>query len=123
MQGLPTAVRSPEDVSIARRIHCKIDELGRANPVIGPGFHNGRHFTTYVEDVKALKRDNRLDDAEKLLLEMVTAVEAENGIAKMGLPPWYYEQLAIVYRKRKDPAKEVALELRGRRSYTVMFSA
>lgn len=101
--------RSPEDVSIARRIHCKIDELGRANPVIGPGFHNGRHFTTYVEDVKALKRDNRLDDAEKLLLKMVTAVEAENGIAKMGLPPWYYEQLAIVYRERKDPAKEVAI--------------
>ena len=101
--------RSPEDASIAQRIHCKIDDLGRANPVTGPGYYNGRHFTTFVADVEALKKDNRFDDAEKLLLELVAATEAEDEIAKMGVAPWYYEQLAVVYRKQKDPAKEVAI--------------
>ena|GEM_PF-967283 len=100
---------SGKDASIAQRIRLKIDELGHANPVAGPGFHNGRHSTTYVEDVEALKRANRLDDAEKLLLELVAANEAEAEITKWGVPPWYYEQLAIIYRKQNAIAKEVAI--------------
>lgn len=37
----------------------------------------GRHYTEWVETVKALKRDGRLDEAEALLLECVVATELE----------------------------------------------
>ena len=42
-----------------------------------PGFYKGKHYTKYVDEVKSLMRDNRLDDAERLLLELVNATEAE----------------------------------------------
>ena len=101
--------RSQEHASIAKRIRGKIDELGRTNPLNEPGCWNGRHFTTYVADVEALKREGRLAEAEELLLELVAATEAEDELVKMGVAPWYYEQLAIIYRKCKEPAKEVAI--------------
>lgn len=106
---LATWFRSPQDASIAKRIHSKVDELGRINPVAGPGYYNGRHFTTYVTDVKALKKDGRLDEAEKLLLELVAATEAEDKVDKCGVAPWYYEELAKIYRKRKEYAQEIAI--------------
>jgi len=96
-------------VPIAKRIRDKIDELGRTSPLVEPGCFNGRHFTTYVTDVEGLKREGRLDDAEQLLLQLVTATEREDAVCEMGVAPWYYEQLALVYRKRKEPGKEVAI--------------
>jgi hypothetical protein len=42
-----------------------------------PGVLGGRHYTEYVEQVKGLKRAGRLDEAEKLLLKLVDAVEEE----------------------------------------------
>jgi len=47
------------------------------------GFHEGRHYTAYVEVVEDLKRQNDLDEAEKLLLSLVVATEAESR-AKTG---------------------------------------
>jgi len=72
-----------------------------------PGYYKGRHFTTYVEEVKALKRKEQLEEAERLLLELVKASEAEDKVDKLGVAPWYYEQLAMLHRKRKDYAAEV----------------
>ncbi len=72
------------------------------------GFINGRHYTELAEDVKALKRENKLDEAEGLLLKIIPALIAE---AKAEGPywfiaPWYFEQLAIIYRKQKLIFKE-----------------
>lgn len=39
--------------------------------------------------------------------ELIKAVEAESRAEKWGVAPWYYEQLAIIYRKRKDYLKEI----------------
>ncbi len=66
----------------------------------------GDHFTMYVNDVSQLIRDGRLEDAEKLLLELIDANEREaksNG----GVAPWYYEKLAIVYKKQKQHESEL----------------
>lgn len=72
------------------------------------GFYNGKHYTEYVNEVKRLKREDRLEDAEKLLLNLINAAESESRSEKMGcVPPWYYNQLAIVYRKRRDYKNEV----------------
>lgn len=58
----------------------------------------GRHYTEWVEPVKELKRKGKLDEAERILLACVAATEREDEITKWGVAPWYYEQLAIVYR-------------------------
>ncbi len=73
------------------------------------GTLRGKPYTEYVEEVKALKRHGRNDVAESLLLELVEVIEAEAAEQQWGVAPWYYEQLAIIYRKRKDRAAEVAI--------------
>jgi len=74
-----------------------------------PGFYNGKHYTRYVDEVKSLMRDNRLDDAERLLIELVNATEAEARSGGFGVAPWYYERLAVLYRKKKDIEAEIAI--------------
>ncbi len=109
LSSLSTWFRRPEEKSIAERIHQKIDELARACPISKPGYYRGRHFTTYVFDVENLKRNNQIDEAECLLLELVEATEAESNVDKCGIAPGYYEELAKIYRKRKDYRNEVAI--------------
>ena len=71
-----------------------------------PGFYKEKHFTEYVAEVKSLTRENRLEDAEKLLLELINANESDS---KYGVAPWYYEKLTIIYRKKKDLNAEIAI--------------
>lgn len=70
---------------------------------------NGTHYVNQVEAIKQLKRENRNDEAVGLLLKCVDATEAESEVAGCGVAPWYYEQLAILYRKNKDYESEVAI--------------
>lgn len=81
--------------------------LRRDNTSSAPGLVRGRHYTEYVEDVKALRRSGREVEAERLLLELIDATEAEARAEKWGVAPWYYEQLAISYRKQGNPQGEV----------------
>lgn len=74
-----------------------------------PGYYQGRHFSTYVEEVKALKRNKDLEKAEELLLQLVDATERLSMVTGMGVAPWYYSELAKIYRKRRDYASEVAI--------------
>ncbi|MGA9762020.1 MAG: hypothetical protein WBQ14_06335 [Gaiellaceae bacterium] len=73
------------------------------------GFVRGRHFTEYVEDVKQLKREGRHNEAERLLFELVDATETESKVKQWGVAPWYYEQLAIIYRKLGERQKEIEI--------------
>ncbi|MEJ5240072.1 MAG: hypothetical protein WHS87_02630 [Anaerolineales bacterium] len=109
LNSLATWFRSRQDSSISERIYNKIAELGRENPIAGPGYYNGRHFTTYVNEVESLKRQGKIEEAEKLLLELVAATEAEDKVDNRGVAPWYYEELAKIYRKQKEYAKEVSI--------------
>lgn len=74
-----------------------------------PGYYKGLHYTKYVDQVKRLKSSGNYDKAEELLLHLIDAVEAEAKAEGCGVAPWYYEQLAIIYRKRKDYQAEVAI--------------
>ena len=69
----------------------------------------GWHYTDAVDDVKRLKREGRIGKAETLLLRCVAATEAEARRERFAPAPWYYDQLAIIYRQQSDPAKEVAI--------------
>lgn len=74
-----------------------------------PGYIDSRHFTSYVEKVKALKRAGRLSECKSLLLKILDANEAQARIPGGVLAPWWYEQLAIIYRKQKNYTAEVAV--------------
>lgn len=73
------------------------------------GALRGKHFTAYVDEVKTLRRHGHDDSAEELLLELLRVIEAEASEQAWGVAPWYYEQLAIIYRKRRDAPAEVAI--------------
>jgi len=73
------------------------------------GYVRGRHFTTYVKEVKLLKRSDQLAEAEQLLWELVDATERQACVDGLGVAPWYYEQLAIIYRKQKRYDAEVEI--------------
>jgi hypothetical protein len=74
-----------------------------------PGLYKGRHYTEYVDEVQQLIRENKLEDAEKLLAELVNATEDEAHQNNWGVAPWYYERLALVYRKKKDTESEIGI--------------
>jgi hypothetical protein len=70
---------------------------------------DGKHYTDYVEAVKSLKKEGKLDEAITLLLRLVAATEAESAVTGLGVAPWYYEQLAIIYHKQVLPLEERAI--------------
>jgi hypothetical protein len=109
LNGLATWFRSTPDVSIFKRIHEKIDELGREQPLLGVGYVQGRHYATFVEDVENLKRLGKFEEAEMLLLELINATEEEDKSRNWGVAPMYYEELAKLYRKNKNFTQEIAI--------------
>ncbi len=74
-----------------------------------PGYVRGQHYTRYVADVGRLVRAKRGVSAERLLLELIDAAEAEAHATNGGVAPWYYEQLANLYQRRGDHAAEQAI--------------
>jgi len=82
--------------------------LARSTPP-AHGLFKGKHYTEYVEDIKALKRHDALEEALELLNALIDAVEDEARVEGRGVAPWYYEQAAIVCRKRRDFSGEVAV--------------
>ena len=73
------------------------------------GFYNGRHFTEWAETAKDLKKNGDLNGAIVLLGHLIEATEAEATAQRDTPAPGYYMQSAIVFRKLKDPASEVAV--------------
>jgi hypothetical protein len=62
-----------------------------------------------VYDVENHKRSDKLDVAEELLLELINAIEEEAKVKNWGVAPWYYDELAKIYRKKKNYVQEVAI--------------
>ncbi len=73
------------------------------------GLVRGRHYTSWVDVIKELRREGGVAEAEQLLLECVAAVESESRAEGWGVAPAYYEQLAILYRK--ESKSEMELEI------------
>jgi len=74
---------------------------------------DGIPYFEYPPRIARLKREGRLEEAAELLRRLVVVVEVEADQSAFGLQwklaPWYYEQLAIVYRKLKQFSNEVAI--------------
>ena len=46
---------------------------------------------------------------EKLLFALIKTLEDESIVENFGVAPWYYEELAKIYRKQKEYAREIAI--------------
>ncbi len=55
-----------------------------------------------------MKRNGQLAQAESLLLEIVETEEANAKVTKRGVATWWYEQLAILYRRMGRLSDELA---------------
>lgn len=91
--------------SVADEMNSKVYEIRQVGSV------DGQHYTDSVEKVKQLKREGKHHDAINILLQAVDSTEKESEFAGegWGVAPWYYEQLAIIYRKEKEYQKEVEI--------------
>lgn len=74
-----------------------------------PGYYQGRHYTAYVDQVRMLEREGSFDKAAHLLLGLIDATEAENNVERCGAAPWYYKELAHIYRTRGNTAAAQAI--------------
>ena len=84
---------------------------GKKHQYSPPKSSPGGHYTDYVDRVKQLKAEKRNEEAIKLLLKLVAETEKESKKQGegWGVAPWYYEQLAILYRKEKQYDSEVEI--------------
>lgn len=65
---------------------------------------DGRPYHEHVAAVKTMRRAGNLDEAAGLLLRLIDAVEREAAIPLAGrvcVAPWYYRELAAIYRRLK----------------------
>ena len=110
---------APDPVQEVTEIMQEIEESGS---------DEDGHYTDNVDKIKQLKRDKKYDEAIEILLKCVDLTENESEKAnkkpihdekfaflsegrtnQWGVAPWYYEQLAIIYRKQKKYSEEVAI--------------
>lgn len=74
----------------------------------GTSAPEGNHYTDFTDKVEHLVQEKHYEDAIRLLLTLVDATEKEAKKAG-GVAPWYYEKLAVIYRKQKRYEDEVAI--------------
>lgn len=67
----------------------------------------GESLASHTETIRELERNGDTKEAISLLLECVEATEQQAEANGMGVAPWYYERLAIIYRKQKQIEKEL----------------
>lgn len=101
---------------VAREIDGKSPaEIAAARPPLqpgrgrGPGFHQGRHNSEWFPEVRRLRQAGNEAAAEELLLRLVDATESEASHTGYGVAPAAYEQLAVIYRRRGDTPRELAI--------------
>ena len=112
MRWLKKLLGIQEDNDQSEMMENVIDEFNSEQSQIKEaGSVDGFHYTEYVEHIKQLKREKKHQEAIDLLLKLVDATESEAKEAGggWGVAPWYYEQLAILYRKEKRYADEIAI--------------
>lgn len=74
-----------------------------------PGYLGEKHYLAFVEEVRKLKREGNFEIAKALLIRLLSAVEEESIITGHVKPPWYYNELAKIYRKQGDYESELSV--------------
>lgn len=80
--------------------------------ILGPKGKKSDFFETSVnpiDQVNRLVQQNDYDNAIALLFTFLDAEEKRAKRSREGVAPWFYERLAVIYRKQKKYADEVAI--------------
>ena len=104
-------VKRVSNKSVSQRIYAKVRELA---PGYLPGYVNNEHYYAVMKRAKNLIRDGKVEDADSLVDAAFTAFEAYSRIGMSltqpgTVPPANYHDFAILYRKQRDYAREVAI--------------
>ena len=104
--------RAPKSVT-KRAILPKVREL-RGGDL--PGYIKGTHYSVYMKQAKQLVQDGNVQEADSLVDTAFTGLEEAERIGGeasltnyVGVPPALYRDFAVLYRKLKDYAREVAI--------------
>ena len=100
-----------------KNINTQIDEFEDGSILISSDksnglLNNGKHYTEMLGSITTLKRHNKNQEVIDILKETIKAIEREKKLSKEKYyitAPYYYEQLAIMYRKEKQYQDEVNL--------------
>lgn len=109
LSTLASWFRNSKDDSINKRIRQKLVNIAKLSNIEKPGYFEGRHYSSYIPDIKDLKQKGDFDNVEYLLLNLVNAVEVESISENTQVAPFYYEELAKLYHKQKDYSKEISI--------------
>ncbi|MFC4552417.1 hypothetical protein [Halorussus sp. GCM10023401] len=91
---------------LLRALGSKTDDSPKMDSATASSVGSFDHYTDAVDTIKQLKREQRHDEAESLLLWCIEQTEQE----EFGDPaPWYYKHLAIVYRKENRYHDEIQI--------------
>jgi len=109
LSSLLTWFRSKIDEPLAKKFRGKLEEIAENEPLEKTGYYRGRHYSSYAGEIEDLIRQDKLDEAEKLLFHCVDATEEEDRLEHFGVAPFFYNKLALIYRKQKDLNKEFSI--------------
>jgi tetratricopeptide (TPR) repeat protein len=91
---------------LLRALGSKANDSPRKDSTTASPVGSFDHYTDAVDTIKRLKREQRHDEAESLLLWCIEQTEQEEFDDPA---PWYYKNLAIVYRKENRYDDEVQI--------------
>ena len=74
---------------------------------VAAGTYRGRRVHEWADAIRQLRREDRVQDAERVLVGCIQATEAQARSG--GVAPFYYQQLAILYSKARRPHDELAV--------------
>lgn len=118
LRNLIDSFRSPTPYAASAEGRAQLQELQRQVGGVIDGdrlfigrreadYVDGRHYTEHVDTISSMLRAGEYEAAESLLLRICDAMEG--GAPKVPVAPWYYERLAIMYRKLNRSADEIAI--------------
>lgn len=78
-------------------------------PGVTSGTFEKRQVHEWADAIRQLRREGRVQEAERVLVGCIEATEQEAQQQGHGVAPFYYEQLAILYSKAKCIDDELAV--------------
>lgn len=111
-QASPPPLTTRERTLAAAREHFEmvreaLEGGGERAEEFRQGMVGGVHYLQLVEPIKQLKRENRLEEALTLCYQAIQGAEQNRQGREPA--PWYTEQAAIIHRKLRQHADEVAV--------------
>jgi hypothetical protein len=90
--GFVLTRRAPQTEAPRPARRRRLDDIKSLDPFKGKPL--------FSDDIRDLKREGRLNEAVELLELIIEAIEERARSARRSVPAWYYEQLAVIYRRQ-----------------------